>query len=520
MCQVDVHDEDAGAMPVSDFALGSPFHQRILSVTNAERLRMRNKKKSAYAPIIDQYRPLKRVRSDAVSSVLPPGDLLMDGIFEILNSVYRSPQQKIFHLSALAGCLRIIYKKDFEKHKHRVMRKYGFTSRKQQILICAPRRMGKTFSMALLVIAIAIMCSGEEVSIFSPSERQSKLMIEVIAKFIHTLGFGDRILRQNVSQIVVRCNDGGQAKINAFPAVVRTLKGVSGSVLILEEMAQIPQAVLFEVVAPLHQLDPTCMIGISTITDESNFMTAFLTMKDTHGELLFDVTQVFLACGPCRAKGIAAKCKHNSHLLPDWSSMRKRAIINALMSNHQELLEREIGGIASAKNARAFPPAMYEKFLTAERFYVKHDTLYPFIFHSIDPSGAGKGSDFAITTILRTLGMYIIVGLEAFPARRAADIDNLIVTHVQALRKDPRFLHSMSVFIIESNLGLESDHIKHMLGERLENFVVMDERDDNTRVGFNTTNAVKCIMSLLLAIHWSGFWYNAPKYANYINNYG
>lgn len=578
--------------PRSDFELDSPFRRRIDKLLAVERGRDALKRKSFFAPIISQYKRARDENAQFVSSVLHRGDVILDDILEMLKIFGPSIQQKKFHKSALSGCLRMIYGKDFDKEKHRVMRKYNFKCRKQQCLITAPRRLGKTYAIAMLVIVLMYMCCEEVVSIFSPSDRQSKMLVTTILSLMRKVDLGNNIVSHNATCIVIRTKYGKTSKINAYPAVVRTLKGVEGSVLILEEMAQIPREVLDEVVIPLHQIDKACMIGISTVTDESNFMTNFLTMKDNFGENLFDVTRVYLACKPCRENGLAAKCNHNNHLLPKYSSGRKRKIINCLMKHNEELLAREIGGMASAKNARAFPGAMYQKLLNSPRYNVPRDMYIPFIFHSIDPSGAGKGSDLAVTSIMRMNGMYIVIGLEAFPARRAADIDNLIVSHVKKLRENPRFSRTLSVFILESNLGLESDHIKSMLDERLSNFVVMNERDDNTRVGFHTSNSVKCmavesmrerindgslvvadehtlvsctspytmavgtlmdqvreftevikdttvsggkrrkfytgkntgkddlVMSLLLAIHWSGFWYNAPKYATFVEALG
>ena len=51
-------------------------------------------------------------------------------------------------------------------------------------------------------------------------------------------------------------------------------------------MAQIDPLVLYEVVVPLHQIDITSIIGISTITDENNFMTKYLKLKENEVDTL------------------------------------------------------------------------------------------------------------------------------------------------------------------------------------------------------------------------------------------
>lgn len=293
----------------------------ILDNSTMEDMKSKYAKKRKFRSLLDRYR-VNKVSTSLIDTGAHPGDQTLERIQLYLDKLYRSPQQKDFHNSFLAACLRIIYGNDFIKERHRVMRKYHFESRKQQVLICAPRRMGKTFSTAYFAIAIALHVSGIEISIFSPGKRQSVALMGHICDWLYKLGETDRILKRNEEKLVLRTYDGKSSKINAYPSAVKTLKGVSGTIVILEEMAQIPPEVLFEVVVPLHQLDITSVIGISTITDENNFMTKYLDKRDSHGELIFAVKRLYLACLPCRQAGAASSCNHNSFLLPQWSSAR------------------------------------------------------------------------------------------------------------------------------------------------------------------------------------------------------
>jgi hypothetical protein len=413
---------------------GSSLHVGIKKLIGIGKQSALDELQRKYRNIFSRYTPPSITREKEESLVSDdsthPGDKILDSINRFLNKLYRSPQQKSFHKAFLASCLRIIYGKDYDKEKHRVMAKYKFKSRKQQVLVCAPRRMGKTFSTAYFCIVFAIIISGVELSIFSPGKRQSVALMGHIVDFMKKLGEGDRIVRRNEEKLQIRSLDGGISKVNAYPSAVRTLKGVSGTVVILEEMAQIPPEVLFEVVVPLHQIDITSVIGISTITDENNFMTKYLKQKDAHGEPLFAVEQIWLACKPCRDKGLAHKCNHNSHLLPNWSSPRKRKIINNIMKGQEELLAREIGGVASALHQKAFPVKYVNKFKGLPPFNLPYDVTYDHIFHAIDPNGAGKSSDFAIISMVRTNGQFVIIGIESFPSKTAMENDKLLVSHI------------------------------------------------------------------------------------------
>ncbi|GBG27455.1 Hypothetical Protein FCC1311_036762 [Hondaea fermentalgiana] len=232
--------------------------------------------------------------------------------------------------------------------------------------------------------------------------------------------------------------------------------------------AQIPNVVLYEEVVPLHQLERTSIIGISTITSEDNFFTKNVEQKNLHGELLFAVTNIHLACKPCRDKDEAHKCNHNAHLLPAWSSKRKRKILNAIMRGEEEMLAREIGGVASALHQRAFPTKLINQFANMERLSVPYNETYDHVFHSIDPAAAGKQLEIGITS----------------PHHRTRESTPL---------GHPLLQHNVSVLIVESNLGMESDHMAKMHEENIGYFVVMHERDDGIHTGFRTTHNMKML---------------------------
>lgn len=470
-----------------DFLPGSTLGSRIRGEMDALDDAERKKVHFKFRSIKDRYRVAAADRQGATH----PGDMIIDNINRDLNRVYRSATQKEFHKAYLAACLRIIYGDDYEKERHRIMVKYQFESKKQQVLICAPRRMGKTFATALFAVVFCINVPGTEMSIFSPGKRQSVALMGHIFTFMKKLGEDDRVIRRNEEKMTIRSVTGEESKMNAYPAAVRTLKGVSGTVVVLEEMAQIPPEVLFEVVVPLHQIDITCMIGISTITDENNFMTKYLKKKDKNGEPLFAVKHLYLACKTCREAGKAASCNHNSFLLPAWSSARKRKAINCIMEDQEELLNREIGGLANALHGKAFTAKLLESFARMPRYIIDTRVDYPQLFIGIDPNGCGKSSDFAMSTILRYQGKYIIVGLETFQSTNALENHGLVVRHVQGLEGNPLFRNALKVFILESNLGLESEHLAHMLEDNVSNYLVMNEKDDKSRTGFLTTNSIK-----------------------------
>ncbi|GBG28599.1 Hypothetical Protein FCC1311_048202 [Hondaea fermentalgiana] len=477
-----------------EYTLGGPVLEGLEREAGAVRARAEAEKRKKFRSIAQRYAPAQREEVHLERQVHCDGDRVLQTILHYLDKVYRSPQQKEFHMMFTAAILRQIYKDDFAAHRHRVMAEYGFDSFKQLVLLCCPRRFGKTFSVSIWSLVIALCVPGTEISIFSPGKRQSVALMNHIFSYVKKYDEQDRILRRNEEKMVLRCLDGGESTINAYPSAVKTLKGVAGSILILEEMAVIDPEVVYQVVTPLLQLDKTCLVGISTITGEFNYMTRYLEAKDKNGEALFHSRHFYLACKACMAAGKAASCSHNAYLLPNWSSARKRKIINALMADQEMILNQEIGGIASNVNQRAFPRALVQRLFEAPRWDIDALAYYPHIFIAIDPNGAGRDSDFAITSMLRYDGKFIVLGMESFTSSSAAENHGLILAHLKALCGRDYFMNALKVFILESNLGLESEHIAHMLRDQgVNNYLVMSEKDKGDRVGFLTTNSMKML---------------------------
>lgn len=446
--------------------------------------------RTKYRRTVDLYTTISKENYQSLK-----GDELMDKIILYLNKLYRPPHQVDFHLYFLSACLRLIYQDSYKENRHRVMAKYKLESRKQQILICCPRRYGKTWATAYFAAVMAIVVPGIEISIFSPGKRQSCYLVGIVKQYINDLRENDRLMNDNTEKILVRSLSGKVSKVNGYPSCVKTLKGVSGNILILEELAVIDPAVLFEVVAPLHQLETTSIIGISTITSDANFMSRFLELKDEHGEPVFFVKHVYLACDSCRKNKKASTCTHNSFLLPNWSSARKRKIVNAIMQEHEELLAREIGGVANELNRKAFDAESLKRFELRQRVHLSSAYSYPFIFISIDPNACGKTSDYAIVSFIRHKGKIIIIGMESLPSKNAKENDKLLVDHIKAFESQPMFVNCKKIVLIESNLGNEASRTEDELtrckhqGILSHNIHVANEEDN--KVGFRTDQNTK-----------------------------
>jgi len=94
----------------------------------------------------------------------------------------RSMVQRGFHDQMIRACLAHIYGPELDTQLDRVLRANGWADLQEQVMIVTPRRFGKTYSVAMFVIAIAWSCNIIEQAIFSTGRRASQKLLELIYK--------------------------------------------------------------------------------------------------------------------------------------------------------------------------------------------------------------------------------------------------------------------------------------------------------------------------------------------------
>jgi len=261
--------------------------------------------------------------------------------------------------------------------------------------------------------------------------------------------------------------------------------GVGGDLIICEEAAAMDTRVFYEVVVPLLELDRTALICISTIKESFNFYSRMLNLKDENDEPFF-VTHIFtLACEDCKKLGKPEQCTHMFHHLPPWQSARKHIKIRAMMSDEQQLMQRETMGLATDQFGRAFTASSINAFVERPTKPVPQAGPRA-IFITIDPSGGGK-SHFALVSCYYREGGCIVAGLESIPAKCPADYERMLRQHWKTLRE----IYPGAVFFAcpESNLGFESTYIARVLNT-LKSTIIMYESKPGVP-GICTTHKTK-----------------------------
>lgn len=132
----------------------------------------------------------------------------------------RSEWQKTLHLEMIRATLVQILAADYNALVDRVCKERGWDGPKQEVLVLASRRSGKTFGIACFVACLAMAVPGIDIAIFSLSKRQSQKMLMLVVQFVMKLESGRKMVK-NVSaeRLLLRGNAGQQdiRSILSFP---------------------------------------------------------------------------------------------------------------------------------------------------------------------------------------------------------------------------------------------------------------------------------------------------------------
>ena len=177
----------------------------------------------------------------------------------------RTRMQKRFHHAFMQATAMHLFKDDTDVDLARVMSINGWKHLKQQCLAMTPRRFGKTMSVGMFVAAYLYSVENAEICIFSTGRRASQKLLELIKSLIEKLPNGrERILKFNQEILNVSNFDGspGASKLSSFPSNAKTLRGVGGNLVIMEEVSKLLH----------HSLSLQCPWGRALFFFSSNHM--------------------------------------------------------------------------------------------------------------------------------------------------------------------------------------------------------------------------------------------------------
>ena len=411
------------------------------------------------------------------------GDERMQAIRKTLNELgyERSRMQKQFHDRFIQAVALHLYKDDPDVDLESIMRMNGWNDLRQSVLCLTPRRFGKTTAVAMFVAAYAMCVPHSTQSIFSTGRRASQKLLELIRDIIKKTPMADCIVKCNQEELTLQIGF-DRRKIFSYPSHAKTLRGVGGDVLYLEEAAFLDLQVFYEIVVPLLEMDTTALIAISTPQDKQNFYSEMFELKDARGDPFFRTIRVSLVCKACEEAGKGSECTHNQDLIPPWKSAAKLDMVRALYGDQKDLMQREsMGQITSDANS-VFNMDMIESMMQMQEL----DFEPNFFFTGVDPTGGGA-SYMAVVSVVLSGDRCFIVGLDASPATGPEEISALLIQHIRGLRGHPKLRNAHCIFIPEANLGQEAEHMKHMVKDERLVYVIHEKK----KAGVNTTHKRK-----------------------------
>ena len=226
---------------------------------------------SAAARTVAVQKPRRRSElcSSAHMATSSLGTLRLLEIRDVLENGYtwtRSNTQRQFHESFLNSCVRFLYSSDSSPPDYQeIMKVNNWSDIRQQCLCMTPRRFGKTVAVGMFVGAIALVVPGSEQAIFSTGRRASNKLLELVNQLVSQVpGASERITKCNQETVWISHPCGSVSKINSYPSCAKTLRGVGGDIVYMEEASFMDLSVFYEVIVPLLEVDKTALICIST----------------------------------------------------------------------------------------------------------------------------------------------------------------------------------------------------------------------------------------------------------------
>ncbi len=278
------------------------------------------------------------------------------------------------------------------------------------------------------------------------------------------------------------------------------MRGAGGDLAICEEFAFMDSRFYFKVVVPTL-LTGCAFVGITTLGDETNFVNHLISLKHPDGSMVFRVLALELVCERCRRAGLSDSCRHKMGELPYWHDEQKHRDVAMIMQDRMEDFMRETRGMQTNTMSRSiYTPDSVMALLDPRNLFDDEGAYYPYVFTAVDPAAGGSSSKFAVVSCIydgHIRERCVIVAAEAAPYRTPQENINLLFRHLEEIKsRIPGLKNCVRVFIPESNLGFEAQHMEQQMkfAGLLSNNVCVMQEDDN-RAGVRMNNQLKRMLA-------------------------
>jgi hypothetical protein len=260
-------------------------------------------------------------------------------------ALVRQPLQKTMHEAMLIATLDSIYESSFDaRHQREIMERFfSGAPHEPELLIVAPRRVGKTWSVAIFIAACLLCIPGVDIAVFEKEEEGSVNYSAVITLTRQLLSAhprgGAMLARVTVKKMIMHppADESDTRTVTSFSSTSKSVRCLPHHQLIfVDEITDIMESFFFGVILPIAAKKNTTFIGTGTARGEDNLFTYLCNLPDASRDVvdpvtrkvlqpgrIFRVLQITNTCDRCIAIGAELTCRHRPTSLP-WKSTTRR----------------------------------------------------------------------------------------------------------------------------------------------------------------------------------------------------
>lgn len=186
------------ALPVGCFAWND-IHEQLFAVEHS--LFKSMQRETNICPLADNYELSTKFSR---KGLLSPGDHRLAKILSLFDSFYITPHaaQRRFLNAFIDATLPLIYAEDWDACMLRVMVSRAITRVCSEALVIAPRQIGKSTAIAMLVSALLLCVPGIKIGVFSTGTRASSNITNMVLAMINSIPRANRRIIKNSKEFL------------------------------------------------------------------------------------------------------------------------------------------------------------------------------------------------------------------------------------------------------------------------------------------------------------------------------
>lgn len=344
----------------------------------------------------------------------------------------RSMHQREFHDAFLGATMPLFFgKEDWKQHSGIAPEVFGVDASQREVIISAPRQVGKTEAVAAFVACALVSIPGIRIAVFSKIREQCMNLLQRILNLLESVpneflagSSGKPFEMIKTGMQIVYDHDqktrrwAMKSRVQAYSSEQANARGLSADLIVIEEMAFVSKELFEKVIVPLLGVSNTALVGISTPGEsDDNFFNMLMECESSEchdgnyvnegneglipRQGIFKTIQIHAnVCITCRQKLRLTSCVHAILQQPSWKPEGRMQKVKKLLKSNAMVLKREALGLITEQKRFAFE----RQHISRVRTWPLYDLMrrhVPVVVIGVDPTGHGN-SNLAICSLFAT----------------------------------------------------------------------------------------------------------------------